>query len=134
MNYKTLWSSHRLTFVSLVVVVVLLVIALLAPLTANWIFGVFKPTAESGGVWFQRSGAVMTVFALLASTLQADAMGRLWPQALLGDLGNRDALAFVKGKFRVCQNVSFLFTAIGTVIWGYGDVLVAGAVQAICSG
>ena len=74
----------------------------------------------------------MTVFALLAATLQADASRRLWVPGTFADEKKLSALDFVKGKFEICQNVSFVFTIIGTMIWGYGDVFLAGAVRAIC--
>lgn len=134
MTMKVFWTDNRRTWFYFVLIVALLAIAFLAPITANTFFGALKPSAESSGVWFQRSGAISTVFALLAATLQADASRKLWTPGSLGDIHKLTVLSSFDGKFSICQNLSFLFTVLGTVIWGYGDILFAKSVSAICAG
>jgi hypothetical protein len=131
---KVFWTDNRRTWFYFVLIVALLAIAFLAPITANALFGALKPIAESNGVWFQRSGAISTVFALLAATLQADASRKLWTPGFLGDIHKLAVLSSFEGKFSICQNLSLLFTLLGTVIWGYGDILFAKSVSAICAG
>lgn len=134
MTKKVFWTDSRRTWAYFGFIVVLLAIAFLAPVTVNAFFGALKPAAESSGVWFQRSGAISTVFALLAATLQADASRKLWTPGFLADAEKLAILTSFEGKFSICQNLSFLFTVLGTVIWGYGDILFVKSISAICAG
>lgn len=132
MSDTSYWTDERRTQLYFCVVVVLLVIAVLAPLTVNNFFIIYKPSNESSGVWFQRSGAVTAVFALLAITLQTAASRKLVVPGVLADKAKIEVLNRFRWRFAFCENFSFLLTVIGTLIWGYGDVFVTGIVHAIC--
>ena len=126
------WTDERRTKLYFWIVVVLLVIAILAPLTVNNFFIIYKPAGETSGEWFQRSGAVTAVFALLAITLQTAASRKLVVPGAMADKFKIEVLNRFRWRFAFCENLSFLLTAIGTMIWGYGDVFVSGIVNAIC--
>jgi hypothetical protein len=74
--------------------------------------GIWRPASEPIGVWVMRSGALVTVFAILADHLLAEGLQRL-PNPLI----------------RYAPWMSFqrkllaLQVILGTVIWGYGDLL-----------
>lgn len=101
---------------------VMMVLALIAPLAA--LTGWHKPNSEALAVWFQRSGAVMTVFSLITGSGIASILNRLSPRGFT-DLH----LEVVRGKFQVrfeiIEKVSLAVAMLGTVIWGYGDVLLS---------
>lgn len=133
MTKEVFWTDRRRTWLYFSLIVVLLVIASLAPITANGVLCSLKPPMESSGVWFQRTGAISTVFALLAATLQADAARKLWSPGFLGDIHKMAVLTSFERKFSICRNLSFLISVLGTVIWGYGDILLSNFTSITCA-
>jgi len=76
--------------------------------------------------WFQRSGALIVSIGAVLSTRRA--LGLLL-EGMLGDdiargriEANRTAWLSDKGELRTCV-CGFLFVAMGTLIWAYGDLL-----------
>lgn len=135
MSVAEFWKDDRKrTWFYFFIVVVLLVIAVMAPLTANIWFGYYKPSTDSSGQWFQRSGAITTVFALLALAVQTAGSKKLWVPGFFIGAEKKLILESFSSKFTFCENTSFLLTVIGTMIWGYGDVFLVKAVTAICTG
>lgn len=100
-------------FLSLVAIAIP-VCALLVPI---------RPTGEPLGVWFQRSGSVMTVLCLVLDLKVFSIHGRLFPSGMV----DKDFGKF-KTKYLPVKNaltiLLLILTAVGTVIWGYGDLLV----------
>ena len=94
--------------------------ALIPPLLS--LVGGFKPQAEPTGQWFQRSGAVMTVFALFAQfkTSQIAAMiaGGTFAESWEAYHKYRPYQALTAG-------LSLVLTVFGAAAWGYGDLLYA---------
>lgn len=90
------------------------IIALLVPI---------RPAEEPLGVWFQRSGSLMTVLCLVLDLKVFSIHGRLFPSGFVSvgfDEFKEKYLPIYKGL-----TILLLFlTAVGTVIWGYGDLLV----------
>ena len=87
------------------------------------VLGVLKPETQTVGEWFQRSGSIMVVFALFAEMKAYEMFDVLKPAALVDH-----TFGYVHQKYKrqiKFFNVAALFLAIvGTVIWGYGDLIV----------
>lgn len=82
-----------------------------------------RPAGEALGTWWQRAGAPMAIFAFLAQN-KAQRLGALITP---GSFTSREMEALRKA-YR-CSHQLGLFaastlTVAGTVIWGYGDLIV----------
>lgn len=99
----------------------LVLVAVLIPICALLV--PLRPPSESLGSWFQRSGSVMTVLCLALDVKIFSIHGRLFPSGYVS-LG----FGAFKEKYLPVYNalsvVLLILTAVGTVIWGYGDLLV----------
>jgi hypothetical protein len=73
----------------------------------------FVPVGAEPGVWFARSGAIVTVFALLNESQLTEEIGRLTNELRKHYLGILNGLRFV----------TLLSAVAGTLVWGYGDLL-----------
>jgi len=83
-----------------------------------------RPSGESLGVWFQRSGAITTVFSMFAAATIKILVDRLH---VPGTWGDDDGLAVLENfnvRLAVANKMSFGLIVIGTVVWGYGDVII----------
>jgi hypothetical protein len=82
-----------------------------------------RPSTESFETWAQRAGAIMVVIALLAE-IKINALSRL---AIKHDHTFLYCHIFLKNKYEkrldICNYLTFIFISAGTVVWGYGDVL-----------
>lgn len=79
-----------------------------------------RPNFEAREVWFQRSGSLTTIFALLSTTIMDLASSLLYS----GGFGDKARLIVKKEfefRFLVIFGVGFFLTGIGTIVWGYGD-------------
>lgn len=78
------------------------------------------PKSQPMNMWFQRSGAVMSIFALLAQS-GASHMQELIRPGTFGET----AVLYRKydGAQRAVSGASIILAIAGTVIWGYGDLL-----------
>jgi hypothetical protein len=90
--------------------------ALLPPLLSLLI----RPQAEPPGQWFERSGAVMTVFAVLAQ-FKAVNIATMIEGGMFEE--SREAYRKYKGYQAFASGLSLVLVVIGTVVWGYGDLL-----------
>ncbi|MFV3288429.1 hypothetical protein ACNFBR_06800 [Pseudomonas sp. NY11955] len=73
----------------------------------------FVPVGTDPGDWFARSGAIVTVFALLNESQLSEEIGRLTNELRVDYLGILNGL-----------RVATVFSAAaGTLVWGYGDLL-----------
>lgn len=81
--------------------------------------GLFRPNGVSPSQWFERSGSVMTVVAMLAQfeTYSVSAMIRGG-----GFAESWDAYRKYSPYQNLAAALSLLLVAVGTVIWGYGDL------------
>ncbi|VVQ01464.1 hypothetical protein PS938_02520 [Pseudomonas fluorescens] len=107
MASKYLYACYALLFIGVIAV-------LTSPLD-------FKPSFETPEVWFQRSGALMTVFALLAALLKDMGTQTLHKPGYFGDALKLEVLAELEQRFEWVFWFAFLFTVLGTLVWGYGD-------------
>jgi hypothetical protein len=82
-----------------------------------------RPASMAGdlGGWFGRSGAVTTVFALLAETVLVRAKLSITP-AGWGWVGLNEQREIFIPKFNRPELAIFWLVVIGTLIWAYGDL------------
>ena len=82
-----------------------------------------KPESEYMGVWFQRSGSLIVVISLFIeikiSFLQKLAISQELPYLNFNIYLRRE----YEKKLLIANYTTFLFIIIGTIIWGYGDLL-----------
>lgn len=90
--------------------VFLMLLAVVVPVLSH--YGAFKPPTEGTSAWVMRSGALVTMLALLADHLLAEAVPRL-----------TNALSGFFKPFSLMRKVAALEMILGTAIWGYGDRL-----------
>ncbi|EGH45165.1 hypothetical protein [Pseudomonas syringae] len=101
---------------------VLVLIAFLAPMYSDW-FLWLKPVTDTSQQWFERSGAITTIFGLLAINLVDSGVERLVPSRKLADVSNVHLYTGFEYSFMVMKALAFLTTIAGTFIWGYGTVI-----------
>tara|TARA_B100001063_G_scaffold149516_1_gene139501 strand:+ start:352 stop:777 length:426 start_codon:yes stop_codon:yes gene_type:complete len=83
-----------------------------------------NPFNESFGIWFQRSGSLISLIAVLTETVFIIKLSKLvnisHPVQLTYEI-------YLFRRFKSLLNLSIFITAIllfvGTIIWGYGDLL-----------
>ena len=75
--------------------------------------GIMKPDSEAAGTWFARSGALITVLSIFSEHVLSGVIPRL----------NKSIQIHVR-KLVWCRRVAFFAIIIGTIIWGYGDLLI----------
>lgn len=116
-----IWHKHeariRKTLIQLGALLMLAILATIVPL-----FGAFKPVGELLGVWWQRGGAPTVVFAFLAHN-KAQYLGAL----LTPGSFTSDEMESLRSKYKVSHQLgtgaAAVLTVSGTVVWGYGDLL-----------
>jgi len=99
-------------------VLVLCLCAVVPPLFS--LTGIFTPEEEPLGQWFQRSGAVMTAFAVFAQ-FKAAGIATM----IAGGTFAETWEAYHKyNRFQALAAwLSLVLVVIGTLIWAYGDLL-----------
>jgi hypothetical protein len=80
-----------------------------------------KPACETLEAWFQRSGATSVVFAIFAE-FKADKMLNILNSDMVGPTFQK---TYEKYLFPVkaYRYAAISFIVLGTLIWGYGDLL-----------
>lgn len=81
----------------------------------------WQPAGESAGGWFQRSGSILVVFSVLADAILASLFTSLFPGSQTVVLTDDDAVS-LKPLYAIVSVFAVVLTAVGTVIWGYGDL------------
>jgi hypothetical protein len=97
------------------------VFALLTPFLSCFLAFFWLPTDDSIGTWFQRSGSIMAVFGLLAEARAVNCFFILNPSGF-GSTSLDEAIEKYDKYPKTLNLVSFFIIAIGTFIWGYGDI------------
>ena len=83
----------------------------------------WRPEFEQLDTWFQRSGSVMVIVAVWAEVKLSGIYGMLNPTGWITEDG--DALRNEYGSFYTFLVWSVaIVAAAGTLIWGYGDLLI----------
>ena len=82
-----------------------------------------RPHDQSVGAWWSRAGAPMTVFAFLSQNIAT----RVGEHLQWGAFGS-EGLGQLRKKYLPVRTIGFrlavVLTVMGTLIWGYGDLLV----------
>ncbi len=113
-------DAEQELFIGFVVLIISIVIIFLA------YKGVFIPQDEKPGAWFARSGAAVTVLSLFSF----DANNRIYQ--ILNPIGTIGGCSIVKNTnklksflfySKILKVISFIIAIIGTLIWGYGELL-----------
>lgn len=99
-------------------------LALITPLIA--FFVPYMPENETLFTWFQRSGSAVVVFGLLAEARAVNCFFILNP-AGFAEIGINEARAKYLKHPTALNICSFVIIALGTLIWGYGDIWVKSA-------
>ncbi|WP_206208077.1 hypothetical protein, partial [Pseudomonas viridiflava] len=81
----------------------------------------FTPEGQDASLWFQRSGSVTTIGALIIGIFAEKLKNRLRGQ-FMGDIFAMRVFEEVRFSFLIATVASFSLTIIGTLIWGYGDI------------
>jgi hypothetical protein len=109
-------------WIALAAAVVVLFLALMPAL---------MPTEQTIPLWFQRSGSITTIGALIigifVNRLRDELEGRF-----MGDLYGQYVFKEIRLPFKIATCASVALTIIGTVVWGYGDLLLGSALQSLC--
>ncbi len=77
-------------------------------------FDSFNFTEDDQHTWFQRSGALITAFSVYCELMVKQA---------ICVSGNLEHYKKDKNITRLAQVIAFIFLLLGTVIWGYGDLI-----------
>ncbi|WP_241122946.1 hypothetical protein [Achromobacter xylosoxidans] len=116
------WNKKR-TLLYVVGCSALLLVAVGAPLLAGLGF-LWKPDEVSKAAWLQRSAAVTVSFALLAQVLGNRAVDYLLPSR--GGFANGELIVIYQvyaTSFKWINRTAIVLTVVGSVVWGYGDLL-----------
>ncbi len=100
---------------------IVITISLLIPILA-W-NSVLKPESEFVNIWFQRSGSLMTIFALIADVLIVNIHQLLYPSGYV-DVDFDEFKKKYYPVYIVLTVIAVALTISGTLVWGYGDLIV----------
>ena len=109
------------TWICYIFVLALIAIAFASPVVAAFVQ--WMPTGETRGSWLQRSGAVTTLFSFIAGAMAVFTSGQLYTPGFFGDARKLNILKEFRYHFRIVETLIFLLSLVGTVIWGYGDLI-----------
>ena len=82
-----------------------------------------RPENETLGSWLQRSGSVMVVLALLAEMRAYQMLDVFKPSGFVGETYSEVQEKYLP-QVKLFNFLAFILIAVGTLIWGYGDLLV----------
>jgi hypothetical protein len=106
-------KESKIFYVFIAIAIVCPILSLVIP---------WRPEGQSLAIWFQRSGAMVIVFALIAEARAINVYNIINPSGFVG-VGHEEATEeFGKSKPAVFNSISFLVIVAGTFIWGYGDL------------
>jgi len=98
----------------------LIFLAIVAPIAAYK--GIYIFPGESVESWFQRSGSVTVLFAVWTEYNLSKANGYISPSGIITneqeELSNKYKLAY-----NLIRYFGVLLAIVGTMIWGYGDLI-----------
>lgn len=109
------WARQRLYWVAL-----LLLLSVLIPVTALLITNDIR--LDSPGGWFQRSGAAISVLAIFNQQIINGIDRQLQPKGLT-TMAKAMAWTTVYPKLSTIEAVNVGVILVGTLIWGYGDLI-----------
>ncbi len=98
------------------------IIGILIPVFAY--HGMLKPVNELLGIWFQRSGSIVVIFAVWLEY----SLLKLQSNVVLTDMvetTKRYPIEKYTPLYKGLQVIAAALAVVGTVIWGYGDLAIA---------
>ena len=98
----------------------LIILGVLAPVVAY--FSCLRPEGEAADVWFQRSGSISVLFGVWAEYNLSKVNEHINLSGIVvsdqTELSERYKL-----RYRIAQYLGVVLAIVGTIIWGYGDLL-----------
>ena len=85
---------------------------------------VLLPEGEKLPIWFQRSGSLMVLFGVIAEYYALRMSDLFFPVEMQGEPLYKDKVRFTK-QSKICAILAAFVIGLGTVVWGYGDLIVA---------
>jgi len=101
---------------------VLLILGLCAPLSAcmfSWM-----PLGETLPIWFQRSGSILVLFSVITEFILLSMHTTFYPGENTVTDTVDDNIQNYKLPYDILSVLTASFSIIGTIIWGYGDIIV----------
>ncbi|GAB0109223.1 hypothetical protein [Pseudoalteromonas distincta] len=96
------------------------VLSILMPMIS--LTGLLKPSCEALGFWFQRSGATTVVFAIFAELKAANMLSVFKPAGMVNRSFHSTRDKYIK-QIKIYNYIALFLIVLGTVIWGYGDLI-----------
>lgn len=121
MSIETVKKLDWRIFRNVIGAVLLLVIAILAPIFARAVFYLWTPGTDTLAQWLERSGAIMTIYSAIAAAVSRFSMDLISQSE---EITAREASTLTKKYTKIVQaieGVSLLVTLLGTLVWGYGS-------------
>jgi hypothetical protein len=117
------WVSEQIAGVNqgLFIWWLLIVLSVIAPFLALFL----KPSSQEIGVWFQRSGAITVVLSLLAEIKYNSIENTALPKTHEFLYCNMYLKMHYETKVKIINYLNFTVVAAGTIVWGYGDLLLS---------
>ncbi|MBP0943123.1 hypothetical protein V2K16_22865 [Pseudomonas alliivorans] len=84
------------------------------------------PNGQSVPAWFQRSGSITTIGALVINLFVSRIRDGLEGRAL-GSIYGQCVFKEVRPYFKVAAIATVALTIVGTIVWGYGDLILIAA-------
>ncbi|MBQ0761395.1 MAG: hypothetical protein KBT78_01015 [Marinobacter psychrophilus] len=109
-------------FWALIQSIPLLLIAALIPFLAT--VEALRPEAEDTALWFQRSGSLTVLFAVLSEFRLQTVDEHINPRGIWDSFQENMKQKYSRKHF-LLSAISVLLAIIGTIIWGYGDLFIA---------
>lgn len=121
MDQGKIKAHRRRTWACFFLTVALLALSASAPVLAG--FEVLRPAGENQSTWFQRSGSITAVVALLGGVVIPYAYSKLHVPGTWGEDEGCSVLEEFKRMFKGAEYVAFVLSVAGTIIGGYGDLI-----------
>lgn len=110
-------TLRRKLFLSFILVVVAATLPFL-----SWYLPEWAPKNETAASWFQRSGSLVVILAAYAEYILFKTYDYISPSEAAYAVPF-DVPSWYKHFYNVVSGVALTLLVVGTVIWGYGDLL-----------
>lgn len=108
----------------------MLALALVAVIVSHWMGGLL---GKAPGDWFQRSGSILTAAAAWSFAWNESSKRRVWSPSNQFESEEYSKLySTLEPYFSFLGRASVVLTIVGTIIWGYGDLILQFVMD--CSG
>ena len=101
--------------------IILIIVALVIPFQAS--MGFMKPDIETINIWFQRSGSITVLLSLVAEYVISRLHGIIRPAGFTSK-ETENIRKKLENPLMVLRYIGGGTAVLGTIIWGYGDLLI----------